>query len=800
MDDFISIGTFAGGIKMKTKSLFAVLVFLAMIVFVGQSHAVTVGNFDDIDTIVGPIGLDTSTGTIEYNNISASFTLTGLSPVDIVVPMFFSGVGPEYSVTLAITNATSLPWTGFHLETGWGTGCSYETSSGQDQPLFLSKIASDRFTSHSLIMGDGEGGTPAHGIFDVGINWDAGIVPVVPIGDTVNLSFSFSADDTNYDPNAPPTQWNTDSFPLRDSNGIIIGFMLTVHIFPTTQTTTSWTIDKWAGQSDLTLPIGQLFTVNYSVQVDMTSMGLTDNCVLVSDSYDGVIGMSCSGPCTFTRSRTIGPYDTCGTYIVENTASFITEDTGTTGSDSWTVTVNVPCPPEPPTVPSVNVSPSKLGFDTVTAGDFLTHEIKIENVGTADLTVSNIALCSGTSTEYSWSPSALPLVVHPGSNVPLSVTYAPADQGTDTGCLKITSNDPNNPVVNLSLTGTGTLPTFSLDRSALDFGEVPVGFSGVKKVKIHNLISPYSLTINSIDRCTGTSPEFTSSVIYLPYTFNMLNKDLDLSVMYSPTDQGTDTGCLKITSNNPGNSIVYLSLTGTGRAALPPTISLDPSALDFGKIPVDDSTEIAVQVQNLGDASLTINSINRCTGTSPEFNWVTQKTPPFAIQRGFKTDIRVVYTPTGMGSDTGCLSISSNDPVNPVVTLNLTAAGGTPDVPVPDLDIVEFKATKKVVFPPFFKSKPVDFSLVIENVGEVFGPGRATLVGNKYVGSYVEEVYTESIDVSVPLGEKATYSFPTYNAAAENATIFWTVTIDDGNPDTDAANDTTQTTLVTFFF
>jgi len=130
---------------MKTKSLLGVLVFLSMVVCIGQSHAVTADfgpNFSNVDTIVGPIDLATATGTINQNNISASFTLTGLTPVDIVVPMLFSGVsGPQYSVTLAITNGTSIPWTDFHVEVGYGTGFSYETSSGQDQPLFLSKIA-----------------------------------------------------------------------------------------------------------------------------------------------------------------------------------------------------------------------------------------------------------------------------------------------------------------------------------------------------------------------------------------------------------------------------------------------------------------------------------------------------------------------------------------------------------------------------------------------------------------------------------------------------------------------------------
>ncbi|HMA40773.1 MAG TPA: hypothetical protein VKP10_11885 [Gemmatimonadales bacterium] len=70
----------------------------------------------------------------------------------------------------------------------------------------------------------------------------------------------------------------------------------------------------------------------------------TDECIVVSDTYAGDLGTVCAvdAPKTFTYSRTIGPYATPGTYTVDNTASFVTNDQGTTDDDSWTVNVNVP--------------------------------------------------------------------------------------------------------------------------------------------------------------------------------------------------------------------------------------------------------------------------------------------------------------------------------------------------------------------------------------------------------------------------------------------------------------------------
>ncbi len=72
---------------------------------------------------------------------------------------------------------------------------------------------------------------------------------------------------------------------------------------------------------------------------------VTDECITVNDDQYGALGEVCAdqAPATFNYSMYVGPYDTCGVYQFVNTASFVTNDTGTTGSDSWTVNVDVPC-------------------------------------------------------------------------------------------------------------------------------------------------------------------------------------------------------------------------------------------------------------------------------------------------------------------------------------------------------------------------------------------------------------------------------------------------------------------------
>jgi len=70
-----------------------------------------------------------------------------------------------------------------------------------------------------------------------------------------------------------------------------------------------------------------------------------DECIDVSDTNVGTLGTACAStsPTTFSYPMYVGPYATCGTYQFVNTASFVTNDTGAKGSDSWTVVVDVPC-------------------------------------------------------------------------------------------------------------------------------------------------------------------------------------------------------------------------------------------------------------------------------------------------------------------------------------------------------------------------------------------------------------------------------------------------------------------------
>ena len=109
--------------------------------------------------------------------------------------------------------------------------------------------------------------------------------------------------------------------------------------------------------------------------------------------------------------------------------------------------------------PDINLSPFALNFGAVPAGSSATLNTEIQNLGTVNLNVRLINLCVGTSTEFTWAPVA-PFTVAPSMSQTLAVTYAPVDDGIDTGCLAISSNDPDEATRQLGLNNTSSILRF----------------------------------------------------------------------------------------------------------------------------------------------------------------------------------------------------------------------------------------------------------------------------------------------------------------------------------------------------
>jgi hypothetical protein len=249
--------------------------------------------------------------------------------------------------------------------------------------------------------------------------------------------------------------------------------------------------------------------------------------------------------------------------------------------------------------PAIALTPATLSFGPVVLGSSATLTAQVGNAGTATLNVTGIALCSGSSPEFSWSPSA-PLSIAPGQSATLTVRYQPTAAGTDSGCLAIASNDAASPVVNLGVGGTGVaeaVPAVVLSPASLDFGTVTVGSSASRTASIQNT-GTGPLTVNGISLCAGSSPEFSWSPS-APLTV-ATGQSAALTVTYKPAGDGTDSGCIALATNDPANPTVNLQVTGAGSQPPVPSVDADLDIDEFEvprQVDVSGSTSIVAKLE-----------------------------------------------------------------------------------------------------------------------------------------------------------------------------------------------------------
>jgi hypothetical protein len=102
--------------------------------------------------------------------------------------------------------------------------------------------------------------------------------------------------------------------------------------------------------------------------------------------------------------------------------------------------------------PDIDVSPLSHDFGDVEIGTSSTVVITISNLGNGDLNVSGIAL------ETDFAITSVPpasIVVEPNETKDVEITYTPSALGYNSAVLKITSDDPDEPVVEVALGAVG---------------------------------------------------------------------------------------------------------------------------------------------------------------------------------------------------------------------------------------------------------------------------------------------------------------------------------------------------------
>lgn len=104
-----------------------------------------------------------------------------------------------------------------------------------------------------------------------------------------------------------------------------------------------------------------------------------------------------------------------------------------------------------------------------------------------------------------------------------------------------------------------------------------------------------------------------------------------------------------------------------------PSITVQPASVDFGTVVAGATGEQMITVRNTGSAPLNLTGV---IVDNPQFSFAAL-TLPLTIAPGDRQTITARFSPTGNGAQKALLTITSDDPAKPTVSVTLTGSGDT---------------------------------------------------------------------------------------------------------------------------
>lgn len=309
-----------------------------------------------------------------------------------------------------------------------------------------------------------------------------------------------------------------------------------------------------------------------------------------------------------------------------------------------------------PQGPSIAVNlEHELEFGTVCQGpEFL--RLEVFNVGLSDLVITSVQRLMGSAGFSVLAMPGTPLVIQAGEHVDFTIRYVPSGSVPETATIRILSNDPAAPVVDLAATGIPGVPrlTTAIADSG-DFGRTCRGSFSDKDLVLHNS-GTCPLRVRSIG---SSSPEFElPGVVSYPLVIGA-GGFIALPVRLRPTSFGPKAANLTILSNDPaGARVVAVS----GQAPAPELDLVFADNGDFGKVCIGAFRDLPLTLVNSGHCPLTITGIASSGG---EFAVPAVVSYPILIASGTAVAMPIRLAPSNYGAKSSTITVSSDDPNGP---------------------------------------------------------------------------------------------------------------------------------------
>ncbi|MCF6131733.1 choice-of-anchor D domain-containing protein [Flavobacterium wongokense] len=276
-----------------------------------------------------------------------------------------------------------------------------------------------------------------------------------------------------------------------------------------------------------------------------------------------------------------------------------------------------------PSIVDGDTTPS--GLDNTLFGTFVvgspspTKTFRIENLGNANLVITNLFMNGGNSGDFTFPAITFPLTIAGGAFYDVVVTFTPGAAGTRNTTLTINSNDSNEATYDFLIQGTGTvtplveinvkgngqsIPDNSIYPSGTNHTAFPVTIQGnfsVRTFTIENL-GTTSLALS------GASPYITItgahaaqfSVTAIPSNSIAGGGTTTFDITFTPTSGGAKNATVTIYNNDTDEAVYNFNISGTCQGSN--NIYVSGNGYD---IPSGSSTTTTTNLTNFGLVAVT---------------------------------------------------------------------------------------------------------------------------------------------------------------------------------------------------
>lgn len=313
------------------------------------------------------------------------------------------------------------------------------------------------------------------------------------------------------------------------------------------------------------------------------------------------------------------------------------------------------------------VSPRRLDFGRVSTVVPVTRDVLVSNVGTSQMWITTATVGAPFTAQF-FGPR-----LQPGESKPVPVTFAPTTAGVVQAKLRLESNDPDSPVVEIDVTGEGIelSPCQYAVTATVAFGEVDVFRTLRRAVEIENV---------GVDRClvSGARVASGSDEFVMPSEVRDLfvepGEVTTVEVELTPTTLGAKAGELSIAISSPVSPIV-IALVGSG---VENGLLIAPDEVSFGAVDVTcTGLTRTVRIHNPGELIATIDAITM----APHVTFAIAALPPvpISIAPNGSVDLEVRFAPAAPGQYGGAVvlrGVYEGAPYERVVALEGRAGSG----------------------------------------------------------------------------------------------------------------------------